>query len=278
MSTRNPLLQRSRLLLTAVMLPIAALMAVPFYYIVVNTFKTQTETANAPLALPSTLNLNNYVTVFQTTPLLQSFGNTLYVTVLSIALMLLIGSLAAFGMIIARGRVAVVFGVILVIAFLVPGQATLIPLYRMLTTFRLVDDLNGLIVLYSAGAIFCYFLILGYMKTVPTEIIEAARIDGAGSFRIYWSLILPLIRPILVTVGVFQTMWVWNDFITPNVFLSSPAKQTLVLQVYSAVGQFTTNWPVFMTLSVIVLLPMLVFFIAMQRHIVSGLVQGSVKG
>ncbi|NQX13061.1 carbohydrate ABC transporter permease [Microbacteriaceae bacterium VKM Ac-2855] len=260
------------------MLPIAALMAVPFYYIVVNTFKTQSETASAPLALPTSLNFSNYVAVFESTPLLQSFANTLYVTAASIALMLLIGSMAAFGMLIGRGRLAAAFGVILVIAFLVPGQATLIPLYRMLTTFRLVDDLNGLIVLYSAGSIFCYFLILGYMKTVPAEIIEAARIDGAGPFRIYWSLVLPLIRPILVTVGVFQTMWVWNDFITPNVFISSPSKQTLVLQVYSAVGQFTTNWPAFMTLSVIVLLPMLIFFIAMQRHIVSGLVQGSIKG
>lgn len=269
---------RSRILTPAVMLPIAALMAIPFYYIVVNTFKTQAETAASPLGLPRTLDFSNYLTVFETVPLLQAFANTLYVTALSIAVMLIIGSMAAFGMIINKGRLAVVFGVILVIAFLVPSQATLIPLYRMLASVRLVDDLNGLIVLYSAGAIFCYFLILGYMKTVPTEIIEAARLDGAGSFRIYWSLILPLIRPILVTVGVFQTMWVWNDFINPNVFISSPSKQTLVLQVYSAVGQYTVDWPVFMTLSVLVLLPMLIFFIFMQRHIVSGLVQGSVKG
>jgi raffinose/stachyose/melibiose transport system permease protein len=116
------------------------------------------------------------------------------------------------------------------------------------------------------------------MRTIPAELLEAARIDGAGPFRIYRTIVLPLIRPILVTVGVFQTMWVWNDFITPNVFISSEDKQTLVLQVYSAVGQFTTDWPRFMTLTVIVLIPMVVFFVFMQRHIVSGLVSGSVKG
>jgi raffinose/stachyose/melibiose transport system permease protein len=116
------------------------------------------------------------------------------------------------------------------------------------------------------------------MRTIPAELLEAARIDGAGPFRIYRTIVLPLIRPILVTVGVFQTMWVWNDFITPNVFISSEDKQTLVLQVYSAVGQFTTDWPLFMTLTVIVLIPMVVFFVFMQRHIVSGLVSGSVKG
>lgn len=269
---------RRHVVTSLVMIPVALVVALPFYYILVNTFKTQEQTANTPLALPPTFNLTNYITVFQTTPLVQSFFNTLFVTALSIAVMLVVGSMAAFGMLIGRGRTTAVFGVILVIAFLVPGQATLIPLYRMLVTFRLVDSLNGLVVLYSAGSIFCYFLILGYMKTVPSEILEAARIDGAGAFRIYWTLVLPLIRPILVTVGVFQTMWVWNDFITPNVFISSPGKQTLVLQVYSAVGQFTTDWPAFMTLSVIVLLPMLVFFVVMQRHIVSGLVQGSIKG
>jgi raffinose/stachyose/melibiose transport system permease protein len=90
--------------------------------------------------------------------------------------------------------------------------------------------------------------------------------------------VLPLIRPILITVGVFQTMWIWNDFITPNVFISSPDKQTLVLQVYKAVGQYSVDWPAFMTLSVIVLIPVVIFFIAMQRHIVDGLLQGSVKG
>jgi raffinose/stachyose/melibiose transport system permease protein len=270
--------QRRHLLTTVLMVPLGALIAVPFYYLLVNTFKTQEQTANAPLALPTSLNFSNYINVFQNTPLLQSFLNTLYVTALSIALMLLIGSLAAFGVLIGKGRLTAAFGVVLVVAFLVPGQATLIPLYRLLVGLQLVDSLNGLIVLYSAGSIFCYFLILGYMRTVPAEILEAATIDGAGPLRIYWTLVLPLIRPILVTVGVFQTMWVWNDFITPNVFISSPDKSTLVLEVYSAVGQFTTDWPAFMTLSVIALIPMLVFFILMQRHIVSGLVQGSIKG
>ncbi|MGC0369561.1 carbohydrate ABC transporter permease [Microbacterium sp. SLBN-111] len=266
------------ILLSVFLVPLACLVALPFYYIVVNTLKTQPETAAQPLALPTSLYLDNYIEVFRDIPVLQSFLNTLYVTVLSIAIMLLIGSMAAFGVLIGRGRLASIVGVILVIAFVVPGQATLVPLYRMLAGVELVDSLNGLVVMYACGSIFCYFLIIGYMRSLPTELFEAARIDGAGPFRVYWSIALPLIRPILVTVGVFQTMWVWNDFITPNVFINSPQKQTLVLQVYTAVGEFTTNWPVFMTLTVIVLIPMVVFFVFAQRQIVSGLVNGSVKG
>jgi ABC-type glycerol-3-phosphate transport system permease component len=116
------------------------------------------------------------------------------------------------------------------------------------------------------------------MRTLPFEIIEAAKIDGAGVFQIFWRIVLPLIKPTLITVGVFQTMWVWNDFITPNVFISSPERRTIVLEVYSAVGQFSTDWPAFMTISVIALVPMVIFFVFTQRHIVSGLLAGSVKG
>lgn len=270
---------KNRHVLTSVlMITLAVLMSVPFYYIVVNTFKTQEETANSPLALPSHWIFDNYITVFEGTPIVQSLMNTIYVTAISIFLMLAIGSLAAFGQITDRSRVSRIVGAVLLAAFIIPGQATLVPLYRMLVGVHLVDSLNGLIVIYACGSIFCYYLILGYMRTIPAEVLEAARVDGAGPFRIYWMIVLPLIRPILVTVGVFQTMWVWNDFITPNVFISSEEKQTLVLQVYSAVGQFTTDWPSFMTLTVIVLLPMVLFFVFMQRHIVSGLVSGSVKG
>lgn len=259
------------------MILLACLVGLPFYYIVVNTLKTPQEVADSPLGLPTRLYLGNYKNVFDTIPVAQSFLNTLFVTATAVALMLIIGSLAAFGMVVSKSWITRWFGAALLIGFVVPFQTTLIPLYQDLARVHLVDSLSGLIVVYSAGSIFCYFLIQGYMRTVPHEIIEAARIDGAGPFRIYWSVMLPLIRPILVTVGVFQTMWVWNDFLTPQVFISTPTKNTLVLEVYTAVGEFSIDWPMFMTLTVIVLIPMVIFFLAMQRHIVSGLVSGGVK-
>jgi raffinose/stachyose/melibiose transport system permease protein len=141
-----------------------------------------------------------------------------------------------------------------------------------------VDSLNGLVVLYASGSIFCYFLIQGYMSTLPFEIIESARVDGCSPFGTFWRIVVPLIRPILVTVGVLQTMWVWNDFLIANTFLVSPNNYTIVMQVYSTVGQFETDWPAFMTMTVLSLIPITIFFIVMQRQIVSGLVAGAVKG
>ena len=274
----NTVKERTSPLTAVIMIPIALIVALPLYYIVVNTFKTQAEMSSSPFALPSELFLDNYVTVFGTVPLVQSFANTLFVTVLSLLVMLAVGSMAAFGMIIGNTRFNRWFGAALILGFIIPSQSTMIPLYRLLVQIGLIDTLTGLVFLYSAGSIFCYFLIQGYMKSVPYDLVESARIDGANAFTIYRRIVLPLIRPILITVAVFQTMWIWNDFITPNVFLVSPEKSTLVLQVYKSVGEFTTDWPAFMTLTVIVLLPMVVFFVFTQRHIVSGLLAGSVKG
>nr|WP_232341910.1 MULTISPECIES: carbohydrate ABC transporter permease [Bifidobacterium] len=181
-------------------------------------------------------------------------------------------------MILRKSIFTSVIGVILMIAFVIPTQSTLIPLYRMESSVGLVNTLLGLIIMYLGGAVFCYFLIVGYMQSLPFEVIEAARIDGAGPLRIFWSIVLPLIRPILTTVVVFQTMSTWNDFMTANVFISSSNLRTIVLQVYNAVGQFTTDWPSFMTITVLALIPVFVFFIFCQKWIVSGLVAGAVKG
>jgi raffinose/stachyose/melibiose transport system permease protein len=243
----------TRLATSVVMLSIACTVAFPFYYIIVNTFKSQQQTSESPLGFPTSLDLTNYKNVWDNIPVLQSFGNTLRVTVLSVLLMLLL-------------------------ALAVPFQVTLIPIYQAFVKLHLVDSLNGLVVIYSGGAIFSYFLIQGYMQTIPYEIIEAARIDGCGTVRMYWRIVLPLVRPVLVTVGIFQTIWVWNDFLAPSVFIISPQNYTLVLQVYQSVGQYTTNWPAFMTLTVLSLVPITVFFVLMQRHIVSGLAAGAVKG
>lgn len=266
------------ILLSVIMIAVAVVVGIPLYYIVVNTLKTQDQMVASPLGLPHQLYLGNYQDVFANVPLARAFLNTLYVTVLGVAIQLVVGAMAAYGMIMRNTRFNRIVGAVLLLAFVVPGQATLVPLYLMLVDANQVDSLTGLVIMYLAGAVFCFFLIQGYMSSMPYEIIEAARIDGAGVVQIFWRIVLPLIRPILVTVGVFQTMWVWNDFITPNVFISSPEKRTIVLQVYSAVGEFTTDWPAFMTVSVLALIPMVIFFVFTQRHIVSGLLAGGIKG
>ena len=231
-----------------------------------------------PLGLPAQWTFENYIDAFATVPIVRSLWNTLVVTFFGVAIQVIVGALAAYGMILRRSRFTAAVGAILMVAFVVPSQSTLIPLYRMEAQAGLVNTLAGLVIIYLGGAVFCYFLTVGYMRSLPFELIEAARIDGAGPLRIFWSIVMPLIRPILTTVVVFQTMGTWNDFMNANVFLSSSDLRTIVLQVYNAVGQFSTDWPSFMTITVLALLPVFMFFIFCQKWIVSGLVAGSVKG
>lgn len=265
-------------LLTIIMAPITLIMLVPFYYIIVNTFKTPQEAAQSPLALPTQLYLDNYIEVFLDTQILQSFFNTLYVTVFAVVLMILIGTMAAYPVVFNMNKLNKVIMIYLIAGFLIPFQTTLIPLFELMVDFKMIDKLNGLVFLYMIGTIFCYFLTMGFMRTIPKDLIEAATIDGCSVFGIFWRIIFPLLQPIIITIAVFQTMWVWNDFLAPNLFLNSPSKNTLVLEVFKAQGQYAVDWPLFMTLSVIVLIPMLIFFLTMQKHIVKGLTSGAIKG
>ena len=261
-----------------VMIAISLVCAVPLWYIVINTFKTIADMNVNPLGLPNDWTFDNYINAFKTVPILRSLWNTVIVTFFGVAIQVIVGALAAYGMILRKSRFTSAVGAVLMVAFVVPAQSTLIPLYRMEAGVHLVNTLAGLVLIYLGGAVFCYFLIVGYMRSLPFELIEAARIDGAGPLRIFWNIVMPLIKPILTTVIVFQTMGTWNDFMNANVFISSSKLRTIVLQVYNAVGQFSTDWPSFMTITVLALLPVFIFFIFCQKWIVSGLVAGSVKG
>lgn len=263
---------------TIVVWTIALICAVPLYYVVISSFKTPIDMIKHPLQLPTQWLWNNYIDAFADGTIIQAFINTIIVTAVAVILQVLIGSLAAYGVVQKKSLFTMIIGSILMITFAIPVQATLLPLYRMESSIGLTDTLTGLVALYMGSCVFCYFLIVGYMKALPQELFEAAKIDGAGPFRIYWTIVLPLIHPIIVAVVVFQTMGTWNDFLLPSVFLSSTDKQTVVLQVYNAVQQFTTNWPLFMATTVLALIPVFIFFCFCQKWIVSGLLAGSVKG
>lgn len=269
---------RKNWILDIIMLPIGLISFIPFYLIIVNTLKTSIQTARAPMSLPTSLNFDNYIRVFNEVPLLRSFGNTLTITVCSVLLMVLIGAMAAYPIVFNPGKTNKVIMAYLLAGFLIPFQTTLIPLFELMTQFKLVDKLYGLMFIYMGGSVFVFFLMMGYMRTLPKELPEAATIDGCSVGGIFWRIIFPLLKPITVTAIIYQTMWVWNDFLAPMLFLNSSDNATLVLQVYKAKGEFAVDWPLFMTLTVIVLIPIFIFFILMQKQIVKGIVGGAVKG
>jgi len=265
-------------ILDILMLPAGIIAFFPFYMIIVNTFKTMQDAAKSPMALPSKWIFTNYIQVFEDTSVIRSFWNTLTITVCSVALIVLIGAMAAYPVVFNANRITRFAMLYLLAGFMIPFQATLIPLFQLMSDLHLIDKLYGLITLYTSGSVFVFFLMMGYMRTIPRELTEAAVIDGCSVWGIFWRIIFPLLKPITITSTIFQTMWIWNDFLAPMLFLNSASKSTLVLQIYKAKGEFTVNWPMFMTLTVITLVPIFIFFIVMQKHIVKGIAAGAVKG
>ncbi|MCD9021743.1 carbohydrate ABC transporter permease [Cohnella silvisoli] len=265
-------------ILDVLMLPVGIVVFFPFYLIIINTFKSLKETASSPMSLPKEWIFSNYAHVIRETPLLRSMGNSATITISSVILMVLIGAMAAYPVVFNSNKLNRGLTVYLLAGFMIPFQTTLIPLFQLMTDLSLINKIYGLVILYMGGAVFVFFLMMGYMKTIPKELVEAATIDGCSVWGIFWRIILPLLKPITVTSIIYQTMWIWNDFLAPMLFLNSQSKATLVLQIYKAKGEFSVNWPMFMTLTVISLVPIFIFFIVMQKQIVKGIVGGAIKG
>ena len=169
------------------------------------------------------------------------------------------------------------------ISFLVtqmfPGTLMLIPLYLILDTLHLLDKNAGLIFVYSTTAIpFCVWMLKGYFDTIPKELEEAARVDGASNFTIFWIIMLPLARPAIAVTALFSFMTAWNEFILAATVMNSENAYTLPVGLQSFVGQFASDWGYFAAGAILVSIPVVGLFFAFQRHLVSGLLAGSTKG
>ena len=168
-------------------------------------------------------------------------------------------------------------------AFLVtqmfPGTLMMIPLYVIMDRLGLLNRLLGLVLVYSTTAIpFCVWMLKGYFDTIPRELEDAARIDGASTFRIFWTIMIPLARPAIAVTALFSFMTAWNEFILAATFMSKEEMYTLPVAIQSFVSAYHTEWGHFAAGSILVSIPVVLLFFALQKHLVSGLTAGSVKG
>ncbi|MEE1481817.1 MAG: carbohydrate ABC transporter permease [Agathobacter rectalis] len=261
-----------------IMLTFCVLMLVPFYYLVVNTFKSPQEMSSSPLALPTHFTLDNYKKAFASMDFARSFTNSLIITVISVTLIVLLGAMAAYP--IARRKHKMYKGILLyfLLGYMVPAQTIMIPLYLLLQKIHLLNNIVGLILVYASWCNFALFLYQGFFKNLPEDVEEAAMIDGCTPWQSFWKIVFPMLKPITTTIVIFEVMWVWNDFLYPYLFLSSNKAFTLVMQVYKGVGQFSNDWAMMLSTMVLVLVPVVIFYLIMQKNIVAGITSGAVKG
>lgn len=266
------------LLLEIVMLVICCIVVLPFYYLFVSVFKTTREMGMNPLGLPGSLYLENFKDAWEQIRFWQAFGNTLLITFSTLIIVVLFGSMAAYAVARRKSKFYRLVMLYFLLGFMVPFQTTMIPLYQQMQFFGLINKIYGLIILSTGSCVFAFFLYQGFIKTVPYELEESAVIDGAKPFRVFFQITFPLLKPITVTMAIFHVMSNWNDFMTPFLFLHSRENTTLMLEMYRGVGEFTNNWPLMMSIMVLIISPLVLFYIFAQRFIIEGLTSGAVKG
>lgn len=258
----------------------SVLLAGPFLWELLTSFKSLTEAvAVPPTWLPSSWHWSNYSIVSQAIPLGSELENSVINALARTAAQLLFCSMAAyaFAWIKFRGR-GVVFAIFLSV-LLVPSQLLVIPQYQIMQNLHLLNTLPALFLpgMFSA---FGTFLLRQFFMALPPELYEAARLDGAGPIRIYWSVMLPLAKPGLVALGLLTMIWSWNDLLWPLIVNSDPSKETLSVGLANLQGTSTvlTNYPVLMAGSLMATLPLIIVFVIMQRRVVEGIALTGTKG
>lgn len=255
-------------------------MITPIYYLLITTFKTPAEAAASPLGLPVHFTFENYGKAIAAMNYGRALKNNLVIAVISVVCLVVFSSMSAYSIARSRSRMFRVINSIFMVGLIIPFQISIIPLYKMMAKVDLMNTHLGVILVdvFCINLPLSIFLMRGFIGTVPIELEEAALIDGCGTFQCFWRIIFPLLRPIVSTVAILDTLAIWNDFMTPLLFLQSSEKQVLLQQVYRNVGPFSTDWTSFFPMLVMATLPLVLFYLIMQRQIIDGVVAGAVKG
>ncbi len=252
---------------------------VPFFILVIVSLKTRSDFMKHPLSLPSTLNFQNYVTVFTRSSIVRSFLNSAVITAGSLVLELFVGTLASYAITKMNFKRAGFFAALFLIPMIFPVQTITIPVYVIYKNLGLLNSYIGMIIIYAAiGIPMVVFMMTSFMKTIPFQISESAKIDGASHFVIYARLIMPLMKPVISTLTVICGLTAWNDFYLPQIMLTKTTLKTLPLKIYDFFGQYTSDWTLICTCIVYVIVPIIILYCFLQRNIIDGVAAGAVKG
>ncbi len=270
--------QRVNWWLTALLIVLALTIAIPLYFAVVTALKTPDQLGGSGFGLPTEVRWANFADAWTLTNFPRSALNSALITVGAVVLTLLTNSMVAYA--IARNMHRKLFKGLFyyfVSALFVPFPILMLPVAKQ-TAFLGLDNQAGLVLLYIVyGLSFNIFIFVAYINSIPVELEEAARVDGANTWTVFWRIIFPLLTPMNATVGILTCLWVWNDFLLPLVIVSDPAGATLPLVQYVFQSQFSTNYTVAFASYLMAMAPLLVVYVFAQRWVISGVTRGAIK-
>lgn len=266
-----------KLLIWGVLAGLVVVIIYPLLWMVLSGFKTNQEIFGNPFSLPSSFSWENYQAAWEQ-GVLNYFGNSVVVTITSVVTTTMVSAFAAYGL--TRLELPLGQGALLVIlgGLMLAPTVALVPLFRLLQSLELFNTQAALIILYTAFRVpFTTFLIRAYMIDLPRDVDEAAKIDGASTWQIFWRIILPMCRPILVSAALLQALFAWNEFVFALAFISDDSRKTLPVGLMSMQSRLTTDWPVVFAGLTLAALPMMILFLIGQRQFLRGLTDGVTK-
>ncbi|PWK70568.1 carbohydrate ABC transporter permease [Aminobacter sp. AP02] len=264
----------------AVLLTYTLIALFPVVVIVVNSFKSRNAIFRSPLSLPTaeTFDLIGYKTVMAQGDFIQYFQNSLTVTVASLFFVLLFGAMAAFALSEYRFKGNTMMGLYLALGIMIPIRLGTVAILQLMVASGLVNTLTALVLVYTAqGLPLAVFILSEFMKQVSDDLKNAGRIDGLSEYRIFFRLVLPLVRPAMATVAVFTMIPIWNDLWFPLILAPSEATKTVTLGAQVFIGQFVTNWNAVLAALSLAILPVLILYFFFSRQLIRGITSGAVK-
>jgi raffinose/stachyose/melibiose transport system permease protein len=252
---------------------------IPLFWMVVNSFKEEQEYAASPFSLPHTLQFSNYAKAWEVASMDVYFLNSIIITFASLIITVLLGALAAYFLSRFQFKLRGVTYSLFLLGMLVPIHATLIPIFLIMQKLQLLDTYWSLILPYTAFHLsLTVFILEGFMRGFPKDLEESGVMDGAGVYRIFWSIILPITRPALATVIILNFIYNWNEYLFALVLITSTELKTLPLGLANFAGIETASLTLQMAALTIALIPILIFYLLLQKQLVNGMTAGAVKG
>lgn len=265
-----------------VLLTLSVLFLVPIIIVVINSFKSRIYISSQPLKLPNAetfVALENYINGFTSSDFFSAFLRSLFITVVSVILIVLFASMAAWYIVRSNSKITKGIYYMLVFSMIVPFQMVM---YTMtyVTNRANLDNVFGITFVYLGfGAGLSVFMLCGFIKSIPLEIEEAAMIDGASPIQAFFTVVFPMLKPTAITVAILNTMWIWNDYLLPYLVLGSDKKTIPVAIQLAMQGAYgSTDYGGFMAMLVLAIVPIIIFYIFCQKYIIKGVVAGAVKG
>ena len=251
--------------------------AMPFFLVFVNAFKPKPEILANPLAWPEVVTWENFSQAMEKMNFFMSLTNSIIITVLSVSALILVSSMLAYYLSRTKTKFTKTTFLILVASMIVPFQALMIPFMALFAPFVSLNNRAALIFFYVGfGVALSTFLYHGFISNIPTELDEAAAVDGASDFTTFWKIIFPMLKPVTATVAIVNALWIWNDFLLPRLVLT-PETQTLPLSTYLFYGQYATEYGQAMAGLLLAVVPIIAFYLVLQKQFIAGISSGAVK-